>query len=75
MLFPNDEKFTISDDKKQYERLTTNFEDKSSRFKFKSQNDYSKQFAHIYATRLAYMRPLLSEKAVEKWGMLIRSLD
>ncbi|KAJ6600660.1 DNA polymerase delta subunit 2, partial [Pseudolycoriella hygida] len=33
-----------------------------------AQNDYSKQFAHIYAARLGHMRGLLEAKARDKWG-------
>lgn len=74
MLFPDDEILKSLNGEKEFKRLTAEYEDKSSRFKFKSQNDYSKQFAHIYATRLGYMRPLLSEKAEEKWGTFNKTL-
>lgn len=31
---------------------------------------FSRQYAHIYAARLMQMRPLLSERARQKWGKL-----
>lgn len=30
---------------------------------------FTRQYAHIYATRLLQMRPLLIERAKKKWGM------
>ncbi|XP_031165501.1 DNA polymerase delta subunit 2 [Sander lucioperca] len=40
------------------------------------ERSFSRQYAHIYATRLMQMRPLLSERAQQKWGsdVLIRKL-
>lgn len=32
------------------------------------ERSYSRQYAHIYATRLLQMRPLLVERAKKKWG-------
>lgn len=55
-----------------FERLVVPFSDDSSRFRFTAQNDYSKQFAHIYAARLGQMRSLLESKAKDKWGRLGR---
>ncbi|XP_037039978.1 DNA polymerase delta subunit 2 isoform X2 [Bradysia coprophila] len=51
-----------------FKRLDVPFRDESSRFRFTAQNDYSKQFAHIYAARLGQMRALLESKAKDKWG-------
>lgn len=67
MLFPEDENIQEKD---HYKRLVVPFTDNSQRFRFKSQNDYSKQFAHIYAARLTQMRGLLAQKSQEKWGQL-----
>lgn len=33
------------------------------------ERSFSRQYAHIYAARLMQMRPLLTEKAEQKWGM------
>ncbi|XP_074494644.1 DNA polymerase delta subunit 2 [Sebastes fasciatus] len=40
------------------------------------ERSFSRQYAHIYAARLMQMRPLLSERAQQKWGsdVLIRKL-
>lgn len=67
MLFPDDDiaKSAING---VYKRLSTVHKDTSDRFRFKGQNDYSKQFAHIYASRLTEMRDLLTKKIKEKWG-------
>ena len=54
-----------------FERLIVPFNDESRRFCFKAQNDYSKQFAHIYAARLGHMRALLEAKAKDKWGKCV----
>lgn len=67
MLFPHDEILTKHNGET-YKRLEAKFEDGSSKYMFKSKNDYSKQFAHIYASRLGQMRPLLAQLATEKWG-------
>lgn len=64
MLFSNDHSNTDVP----FERLIVPFHDDSSRFRFTAQNDYSKQFAHIYAARLGHMRTLLEAKAKDKWG-------
>lgn len=34
------------------------------------ERSFSRQYAHIYAARLMQMRPLLSERAQQKWGKL-----
>lgn len=68
MLFPNENYAKNSKD--EFQRLTTlKYVDSSDRFQFKERKaDYSKQFAHIYSKRLDQMRPLLTKKAIEKWG-------
>lgn len=65
MLFNGDE---ATNPDAPFERLTVAFKDESRRFCFKAENDYSKQFAHIYAARLGHMRALLEAKAKDKWG-------
>ena len=65
MLFPKDNKIKFNEE---YKRLIVTHENTSERFQFKAQHDYSKQFAHIYASRLTKMRELLTIKAEEKWG-------
>ncbi|KAI3371880.1 hypothetical protein L3Q82_006765 [Scortum barcoo] len=47
----------------------------SDRYKV-GERSFSRQYAHIYAARLMQMRPLLSERAQQKWGsdVLIRKL-
>lgn len=69
MLFTNNDK---SNPDIPFERLIVPFHDDSSRFHFKATNDYSKQFAHIYASRLGHMRALLEEKSKDKWGEFIK---
>lgn len=68
MLFSNGDKSNTTNGEVPFERLTVPFQDESSRFHFNAQNDYSKQFAHIYASRLGHMRALLETKAKDKWG-------
>ncbi|GAB1606272.1 DNA polymerase delta subunit 2-like [Argonauta hians] len=50
-----------------FERQTASYEDKSDRFRLK-ELQYSRQFAHIYSSRLLEMRPGLEKKAKQKWG-------
>lgn len=68
MLFPNEN--SVKKTKDEFQRLSTvEFNDSSQRFQMKEhQMDFNKQFAHIYARRLDQMRPLLGDKAKEKWG-------
>lgn len=67
MLFPNDENLQSSTTG--FERTSNHkFKDASARFTVGAGIDYQKQFAHIYSKRLNEMRPLLAEKATEKWG-------
>lgn len=68
MLFPSESSQNAT--KNEFQRLSTaKFHDSSDRFQMKEKRaDYSKQFAHIYARRLDQMRPLLTQKALEKWG-------
>lgn len=68
MLFPKESSVKNSND--EFQRLSTvKYADTSKRFQLiAKKTDYSKQFAHIYSRRLEQMRPLLSQKATEKWG-------
>lgn len=50
-----------------FERKIVEYADYSSRFREKKP-DFSKQFAHMYACRLAELRPILIDKATSKWG-------
>lgn len=45
----------------QYEDLTNDFNDDI---------DFSKQFCHIYAVRLAELREILISQVIKKWGKL-----
>lgn len=74
MLFPSENSFKHSENG--FQRLSTvKFTDNSERFQLKERKtDYSKQFAHIYARRLDQMRPLLAEKAKEKWGKCLNEI-
>lgn len=69
MLFANSDQTNNQD--VPFERLIVPFHDDSSRFRFNAPNDYSKQFAHIYAARLGHMRALLEAKARDKWGEFV----
>lgn len=66
MLFPGESGTQNSDN--DFKRLSVKYTDSSKRFRFQAQNDYSKQFAHIYAARLTEIRDLLAQRAKEKWG-------
>lgn len=67
MLFPNDE--NLRNSANGFERTSNHkFKDASERFTLGSGTDYQKQYSHIYSRRLNEMRPLLAEKATEKWG-------
>ncbi|XP_062239225.1 DNA polymerase delta subunit 2 [Platichthys flesus] len=58
-----------------FERSSLVFTPCSERF-IVGERSFSRQYAHIYAARLMEMRPLLSERAQQKWGsnVLIRNL-
>lgn len=68
MLFPKTE--TINSDN-ELKRLVVKYVDKSKKFNFKQIRDYSKQFSHLYSTRLEIMTKLLSSRVKDKWGNLI----
>lgn len=52
-----------------FERLSLAYSPCSERYKV-GERSFSRQYAHIYAARLMQMRPLLSERAQQKWGEL-----
>lgn len=68
MLFPKTE--SINSDN-EFKRLVVKYVDKSKKFNFKQIRDYSKQFSHLYSTRLEIMTKLLSSRVKDKWGNLI----
>ncbi|XP_035513973.1 DNA polymerase delta subunit 2 [Morone saxatilis] len=56
-----------------FERLSLVYSPCSERYKV-GERSFSRQYAHIYAARLMQMRPLLSERAEQKWDVPIRKL-
>ncbi|KAM4616989.1 DNA polymerase delta subunit 2 [Polymixia lowei] len=50
-----------------FQRVQPAYTPCSERFKIGERN-FNRQYAHIYATRLMQMRPLLTERAQQKWG-------
>uniref|UniRef100_A0A8C7YNJ6 DNA polymerase delta subunit 2 n=2 Tax=Oryzias sinensis TaxID=183150 RepID=A0A8C7YNJ6_9TELE len=58
-----------------FERISLPYELYSDRYRV-GQRSFSRQYAHIYAARLMQMRPLLAERAQQKWGsnVLIKKL-
>lgn len=66
MIFPNE--IYSNRSAGDFKRLSVKYEDLSKRFQFQTKNDYSKQYAHIYAARLNEMRELLTHRAKDKWG-------
>lgn len=69
MLFPTTESYNSDNDLK---RLVVKYVDKSKKFNFKEE-DYSKQFSHLYSTRLDQMTKLLSSRVKDKWGKSYQS--
>nr|XP_029714507.1 DNA polymerase delta small subunit-like isoform X1 [Aedes albopictus] len=68
MLFPEDKFFGGSPQAdKDFKRLDVPYVSRSDKFHFRTK-DFSKQFSHIYASRLSEMVGLLTERAKEKWG-------
>ncbi|XP_053574114.1 DNA polymerase delta subunit 2 [Bombina bombina] len=47
--------------------INAQYENRSENFRLGERN-FSRQYAHIYATRLVQMRPLLEQRAKQKWG-------
>lgn len=68
MLFPKTE---TNNSDNEFKRLVVKYVDKSKKFNFKQIRDYSKQFSHLYSTRLEIMTKLLSSRVKDKWGNLI----
>lgn len=52
-----------------FERMSLAYSPCSERYKI-GERSFNRQYAHIYAARLMQMRPLLSERAQQKWGKL-----
>lgn len=50
-----------------FERMSLAYSPCSDRYAVGVRN-FNRQYAHIYAARLMQMRPLLSERAQQKWG-------
>lgn len=50
-----------------FERMSLAYTPCSDRYKV-GERSFNRQYAHIYAARLMQMRPLLSERAQQKWG-------
>lgn len=67
MLLPKTESNNSDNELK---RLVVKYVDKSKKFSFKQIRDYSKQFSHLYSTRLEIMTKLLSSRVKDKWGNL-----
>ena len=53
-----------------FSRQKSNYQNNSDRFRVKNRS-FCQQFAHIYATRLQYMRPKLEKVAREKWSKFL----
>lgn len=56
-----------------FERMPLAYTPCSERYRIGGRS-FSRQYAHIYAARLMQMRPLLTERALQKWGKLITFL-
>ncbi|CAJ1067982.1 DNA polymerase delta subunit 2 [Xyrichtys novacula] len=50
-----------------FERMSPDYGVCSDRYRVGERN-FSRQYAHIYAVRLMQMRPILSERAEQRWG-------
>uniref|UniRef100_A0A8C4DM54 DNA polymerase delta subunit 2 n=1 Tax=Dicentrarchus labrax TaxID=13489 RepID=A0A8C4DM54_DICLA len=57
-----------------FERLSLAYSPCSERYKV-GERSFTRQYAHIYAARLMQMRPLLSERAQQKWGKKLCDLQ
>lgn len=56
-----------------FERMPLAYTPCSQRYGI-GERSFSRQYAQIYAARLMQMRPLLTERALQKWGKLITFL-
>lgn len=54
-----------------FERISLAFTPCAERYKV-GERSFNRQYAHIYSARLMQMRPLLSERAKQKWGSDVR---
>lgn len=50
-----------------FDRVSLAYSSCSGRYKV-GDRSFSRQYAHIYAARLMEMRPLLTDRAQQKWG-------
>lgn len=67
MLFPEDKHFTAPHPGEDFKRLDVPYTNRSDKFLFKSK-DFTKQFSHIYASRLDEMESLIKDRIKQKWG-------
>ncbi len=52
---------------KSFKRRTCGYEDSCCKFKVKDRS-YTRQYSHIYYTRLEQLRPRVENEAKNKWG-------
>lgn len=67
MIFPDDKHFSAPNSDEEFKRLDVPYTSRSEKFHFKSK-DFTKQFSHIYASRLDEMVSLIKERIKNKWG-------
>lgn len=67
MLFPEDKHLTAPHPSEDFKRLDVPYTNRSDKFLFKSK-DFTKQFSHIYASRLDEMESLIKDRVKQKWG-------
>ncbi|XP_055542140.1 DNA polymerase delta subunit 2 [Wyeomyia smithii] len=67
MLFPEDTHFKEPHLNGDFKRLQVSYVYRADKFHFKY-NDFSKQFAYIYASRLEKIAELMKDRIKEKWG-------
>lgn len=67
MLFLDDKHFTAPHSDEDFKRLDVPYTNRSDKFHFQSK-DFTKQFSHIYASRLDEMVSLIKERIKHKWG-------
>lgn len=56
-----------SEEEPVFDRQQPSYSGCSERFRL-GERSFSRQYAHIYATRLMQMRHILTDRATEKWG-------
>ncbi|TRY62231.1 hypothetical protein DNTS_024370 [Danionella cerebrum] len=58
-----------------FERVEAQYSGCSERFRI-GERSFSRQYAHIYASRLMQMRPVLTDRATDKWvGTLFKNME